>query len=409
MKTRYHLFASILAFAALPLMAETAPSAGEEVTLELQEIAQVSNRPAPAATLVAKKTEDCGRKNRDMGKKEALVMPEEQAIGMQKNVITPSVYPYVSNGTNTFATAEFLWWKLFLGGTGYAANGLADGYNVPLGTSVATGTIKEASFGFQPGCRIGIGTHFDHDGWSIGAEYTFLSSPSETNHIKGSPGKGGKSLVGVLTGDGVPAPVSFLHASSEREQDFNVIDLALARDFFISKYLTLKPNVGLKTAWIHETVEVELIPTPNTVDPRSGSMPLNRVLAAFQRRQQHMWGLGIRGGVDTMWHVTKNWAFYGDIAFTTMWSDLHIKASEYVSEAVAGQYRTASAHVSVQTVVPVIETGLGLSYINWFYDDAYRVQVQAGWEHQIWTDWDYAVGRGPLNTQGLTVKLGLTF
>ncbi len=369
---------------------------------------------AEEGEIAAGKSDVCGKKQPRDNKKEPMVIPEEQAIGRQKSVITPSVYPYVSTGTNTYVTTEFIWWKTVIGGTGYAYNGVDDGFHVPMGVDVETGTLKRPDFGFQPGCRIGIGTHFDHDGWNIEAEYTFLSGPTETNSIHSSPDKGSQTLISIATGDGVFAPLVVDQARCKWEQDFNVVDLALGRNFFISKYLTLKPNVGLKTAWIHEEVAFSFVPTPNTTDPRNGVFlfdSVNQLLEAFNRRHQNMWGLGLRGGIDTLWHVNKNWAFFGDIAFTTFWADFHIKSTHYVNESVEGTYKTLGVRYSIQTLIPVIETSLGLAYIHWFYDDAYRFQLQAGWEHQIWTDFNYLLqqGSGSLTTQGLTIKAGLTF
>jgi hypothetical protein len=191
-----------------------------------------------------------------------------------------------------------------------------------------------------------------------------------------------------------------------------VIDLELGRNFFISKHLIMRPFVGFKTAWIHEVLRYSFAPTPNTYDPRaSEDLPLNEILAVYSRRQQHMWGLGLRGGIDTMWHITKNWAFYGDLALTTLWGDFHIKATDKPIESIEYQYETLDIHYSVQTVIPVIEAGLGLAYVTWFSCDDYRFQFQAGWEQQIWTDINYfqQQGSGSLSTQGLTMKAALTF
>lgn len=339
-------------------------------------------------------------------------LPEEKRIETLNATITPSLNPFVSNGTNSYASVDFIWWKAVIGGSGYAYTGTADGYHVPAWTNVQSGTLKRPDFSFEPGVKIGLGTYFEHDGWDIHAEYTHLAGPQLENNIRPSEGLGAKSVIPITTADGTVEPVSLNHARSEWKQDFNVVDLELGRFFFISKRLAFRPYVGLKTAWIHETFQMFFVPTPNTYDPRSGTVfPLNEVLAAYLRRQQHMWGLGLRGGIDTMWAMTKNWAIYGDIAFTTLWSDFHIKISDKLVELFGGQFESLSNYSSLQTVIPILETGLGLAYIFWFCDNGYRLQLQAGWEAQIWTDINYSLneGSGSLTTQGLTIKVGLTF
>jgi hypothetical protein len=364
-----------------------------------QETAQFGNRRTPIL----------GAKSGRESKNKPTVIPEELKIETEGSVITPSVYPCVNRGSNTYATLDFLWWKTVIGGTDYAVNGCADGYNTSLGTNVKSGTQKRADFGFEPGLKLGLGTYLDGDGWDLYLQYTHLAGPEEKNSIRTSLGKGGKTLIPITTGDGVVAPISFELARSQWRQDFNVVDLELGRNFFISQYLILRPSIGLKTAWIHEVLKYTFAPTPDTSDPRSGGP--NEVLAVYSLRQQHMWGLGLRGSIDTMWHITKNWAIYGDIAFTTLWANFHTKAQDKLTESIMGQYQSLDLHYAIQSLVPVIETGLGLAYVTWFSDNDYRFQLQAGWEHQVWTDMNYfQLSRsGALSAQGLTVKAALAF
>jgi hypothetical protein len=352
----------------------------------------------------------CGNRNTEKG--QAALVPEEKRIVTQNPTITPSLYPYVSNGTNSYASVDFIWWKTVIDETGYAYSGTADGYHVPPGGSVLHGTLKRPDFSFEPGVKIGLGTYFEHDGWDIYAEYTHIAGPQLETNVRASENLGVKSLVPVTTGDGEAKIISLDLARSEWKQDFNVVDLELGRNFFLSKRLALRPYIGLKTAWVHEIFQMFYVPTPNTYDPRSVSVfPPNEILAAYLRRQQHMWGLGIRGGVDTMWTLTKNWAIYGNLALSTLWSDFHIKVTDQLLEIYGGQFEPLNLYSSVQTVIPIIETGFGLAYITWFCDNGYRLQIQAGWEMQIWTDINYAQqqGSGSLSTQGLTLKTGLTF
>lgn len=401
MKNRCYLFASAFMLATMPLLADNVQS--EEIALDTQETAQYGNR---RSSLGSK--QDDGKRCRE---KNVPIVPEEQAIEAQRTVITPSVYPYVSNGSNTFASVDFIWWKSVIGGTGYAYTGSSDGSaSTPVGTSVTSGYLKRPDYSFEPGCKLALGTHFHHDGWDVKAEWTFLSGPERENGTTAAFGEGGKTIIPITTGaDGVVAPISFVHAKSEYKQDFNVIDAELGRNFFVSKYLSLRPHVGLKTAWLHTTMTYTFVPTTSTSDARL--FGFDTVLAAYAKRQQHMWGIGLRGGIDSKWYMTKNWAIYGDLAFTTLWADFHVKSSDMLTEDIAGVYKSSRYYYSVQTVIPVIEAGVGLSYINWFCDNTYRIEVQAGWEEQVWLDYNYfqQQGFGSLTTQGLTFKVGLTF
>jgi hypothetical protein len=198
------------------------------------------------------------------------------------------------------------------------------------------------------------------------------------------------------------------------KQKFNVLNLTLGRNFFISKYLTLKPHVGMNSAWITETYKIGYVPTPNSNDPRDpdGIFLTNIINHIEVEQKQSLWGIGLRGGIDTMWHINRSFAFYGDLSLTTFWGRFHVRNSDVVSESVSGTYKTLNINYKVHTVIPVIETGFGLAYITWFNEDRLRLQVQLGWEHQIWTDFNYFTqgqGNGSLALQGMTLKGGLTF
>jgi hypothetical protein len=165
MKKRYYLLASMFMLATLPLVAESSPCEGEEIALESQETAQFGNR----KTVGTK--QDHHRKKCmvecECKEPEVFVVPEEIAIESQRNTITPSVYPYISSGWNTYGTVAFLWWQPVIGNSGYAYTGTADGYHIPLGTSVHSGKLQRPAFGFEPGVKVAFGGHFDHDGWDL--------------------------------------------------------------------------------------------------------------------------------------------------------------------------------------------------------------------------------------------------
>ncbi len=400
MKKRYYLLASMFMLASLPLVAESLPSEGEEIALESQETAQFGNRRTGGTK--SRKCLECECKE-----PEVLVVPEEIAIESQRNVITPSVYPYISKGMNLTGSVAFIWWQSKVGNSGYAYSGTADGDLIPLGTSVSSGVLQNPDFGFEPGVKVGLGGHFDHDGWDLSAEYIYLPGSGENalNEI------GEKTRIAITTGDGVVAPLSIIDASCDWTQNYNLINLELGRNFFISKYLTLRPHIGFNTAWISEKYSLAYAPVPTATDPRLFGFGNNITNVAVTEKQS-MWGIGIRGGIDTMWHFTRCWALYGDLALTSFWGRFHVKNSCEVTETLEGTYETLHLNYTTHTLVPVIETGLGLAYITWFNEDRLRMQVQLGWEQQIWTDFNYFTqgqGYGNLAIQGMTLKAGLTF
>ena len=325
----------------------------------------------------------------------------ESATVQPKGMITPSVAPRVRDGAGLIFTADFIWWKTNISGMEYAANGVIDnGIFVPLGTSTKRGHVNQPNFDFEPGFKVGAGLDFAYDGWDLYANYTWLNGDTERNSISARSRKGATTLFPIIDALSNPTTVDIAKEKSKWRQNFNVLDLELGRNFFISRRLTLRPHVGLKSAWIREKWKLKFVEN-------------NEVFKDFQQRKQTLWGLGTRAGLNTVWHFSRNWGLYGDIAATALWSDFHVKAKDRVTNPSIGSSTTTLHTKEVITeVIPVFETGLGLTYMAWFDDEQYLFSVSAGWEEQIWLDFNNFVDysrSGNLSVHGLTIKLGFAF
>jgi len=398
---RWRLLACLFALPAISLF--SAESETQETALEANETVQMTNN---------KKTQ------KSTTQKGSTQLPEEQMI-MSNATITPSVAPHIVDGTDTYFNLDFIWWKSVLGGAEYAYTGVIDalaagGGAVAFGASTGEGTIKRPGFSFQPGFKAGLGVNFDHDGWDLYAQYTYLASQKETNGVTSAAGSGvgGRNIPNIITNNALSSDsIPIADASCKWKQSFNVIDLELGRDYFISRYLTLRPSAGLKTAWITEQSIINYTPDSLFAD-QSFLQSLNRVQNVLLTYRQNMWGLGIRTALNAGWHFTKNWAIYNDFAFSALWADFQIHQKQNLTGTVVGHQTTQFTEGSYQTVIPVFEAGLGVSYITWFDCSRYRFEFRAGWEEQIWLDFNHYMtlgGTGNLSLQGLTLKAMLNF
>ena len=328
-----------------------------------------------------------------------------------KEMITPSVAPRAKHGAEITASADFIWWKTHIDGMEYGVTGINDaGSNVPNFTNTSKGHIHQPDFDFKQGFKLGLGLDFAHDGWDLFGEYTWLAGGDQKNSFSAKPGLGAASTLSVVDPHGQIAVLSTQKGSSKWEQHFNVLDLMLGRNFFISRYLTIRPSVGLKSAWIEEELKLDYSST--TVQFLS-----NGVISAKLLRKQNMWGLGARFGFDGVWHFVKNWGLYGNISVTALWSDFHVKSkTKTLAVPTPGSAAATTTNLnnreSIQNVMAVIETGLGVTYMTWFHHDKYQFQVQAGWEEQVWVNFNHFVEtavNGDLSLQGLTIKAGFIF
>jgi hypothetical protein len=162
-------------------------------------------------------------------------------------VITPSAQPVVEGDADFFITADFIWWKPNQEGTSVAYPGYSDGT-----TAASKRNVLGPNFDFEPGFKLGIGTTMKHDTWDLYLNWTWFRS----NDVKGHANAGTQTMWSDLAfsvdGDQMPTLWAASSARTRWDMHFNVIDLELGRNFWISKFLTLRPHFGLKTGWIHQ-------------------------------------------------------------------------------------------------------------------------------------------------------------
>ena len=199
------------------------------------------------------------------------------------------------------------------------------------------------------------------------------------------------------------------------------MDLELGRNFFLSRNLTLRPHIGLKTAWINQKFNREYSATDVEVSDPSSLTPSYFTGAVSKNQSQESWGMGIRFGLDPVWHISRKWGIYGNVALSALYQ--YYKTTEAIEvtgfeQPIDGTVTTAADYTfrntkkNNHTLTPVLELGLGLAYMTWFYDQAYMLELRAGWEEQVWFNTNQlqdASSRGNLTLQGFTLKAGFHF
>ncbi len=324
---------------------------------------------------------------------------------MTNYVITPTAQPVVEGDADFFITADFIWWKPNQEGTQVAYPGYSDGTsNAPKGSAVCP------NYSFEPGFKLGIGTTMKHDTWDLYLNWTWFRSEDVKGHHNAKSNENMWTDLRVSsTGNNEPQLWNVREADTRWNMHFNVLDLELGRNFWISKYLTLRPHFGLKTAWIHQNQHTKY---EDLATFGQQSVPEHEAKIAMK---QHYWGLGIRAGLDTAWHLNRNWSIYGDLALAALWTDYDdSRRDNWQSSAGGTTLRTFRGSNDVHTIEPVLELGLGLMYQTWWHNDDYQFTIAAGWEEQVWFQHNQNINigsprQGNFTLQGLTVKVGFEF
>lgn len=327
-------------------------------------------------------------------------------------IITPSAGPCVNRGWDAHITVDFLYWSIRENQLGFAITEHIQTLPDAQVTVTSKGTTIHPDWNFEPGYRIGVGILKDHDGWDISAKYTWISvdgtkkrvSIDDTNTERIRP-------IGGLASD--PGIEQITQASGLWKLDFSVIDAELGRNFFISRYLVLRPFVGFKGTWQDQTYHVKLI----GMVPEFGLA--DNSAQGISNQTLSYWGVGIRAGLNTSWHFNRCWSLFGEMAFTGLWEEFcaETKATRALLTPQVGSspVNTLYTESEFSTIKPVVELLIGLRYESWFCCETYHMSLDGGWELQWWGDQNqfFETAResrlGDLVLNGLTLRFRLDF
>lgn len=289
---------------------------------------------------------------------------------------------YPTDGYGFFASTDFLWWKLYEGGTDYLFD-----LKTPLNTLPIQGPIHFLHFPWEPGYKVEIGCLFDHDGWDVTSQLTgYQTKTNVTKH------KHTATLFPLL---GTP------NLNTSRIQthwivDFYHLNFLLGRNTFVSKYLTLRPFFGLSSAWFFQK---------RTMD---GGV-------FFLKGKSNFWGIGPELGVNAQFFFCEHWSVYGDFFTDLLWGNFQIQEKEKTPPAGLQLYHL---HSSMHQMIPAVGFGLGLAYEMAF--DHFYTTFKLGYENQYWwrqnqfpvfdpTLLQFQRCAEDLSLQGLTVEARLDF
>jgi len=312
--------------------------------------------------------------------------------------ITPAAGPRVIDGCNLFVTADYLYWTARESNLEYATTGFTNDAT----TSVVKGKTQTPKFGFDSGFKATLGWSFGHDSWDTLATYTWFQSNHNTNSIKASFDQGLYPATSIFM-DLSPGDY-FNKAHTNWNLHFNVIDWELGRNCYISKYLSLRPFVGLKGTWQNQHFN----------NYYEGLQADSQFVYNSDNKVSNL-GIGIRTGLNTAWHLSESWSLFGDLGLSAVWQ--MIQTTREDQSQIAEDAKITPVQVKEQThqIIPVLELAIGLRKDVWFYDDHVHIGIQAGWEEQIWWNQNQfcvnpGISRdGNLFLQGLTARLRIDF
>lgn len=248
--------------------------------------------------------------------------------------------------------------------------------------SVLTGRtrMKSPNFNWDWGFRLGLGLNMAHDGWDLYLNWTRFYTDSHRNV---RPAINEFLLPIFLGSDGFtggvaesqPKLASF--AKNDWRMHLNELDLQLGRNFFVSKWLAVKPHAGLRSAWVRQKDNAlyQIVINPN---------PGIRYSDATAHMKCNFWGLGLTAGVDTQWGLGCGFSLLANYAASTLYGYFDVLHKETGTFVGGGLNNFFDAHDFYHVVRVVTDFIIGLRYDYVFGDcDFYHLGFQAGWEHHL--------------------------
>ncbi|MDN3509618.1 MAG: Lpg1974 family pore-forming outer membrane protein [Candidatus Neptunochlamydia sp.] len=303
--------------------------------------------------------------------------------------LTPCAGPRVRNGMDLYISADFIYWTARLDTLTYAKKG----------------NILSVDWSWDPGFKAGLGWIFCHGCWDMNLQYTWLYTNVDGDY------HGGHILPSydLLPVDLPQNHVTFRGAHAHFDLHYQIGDLELGRNYYVSRTLKLRPFIGMKGTWQKQYYKVGYYGFPIT--------PLNffNFRAKFDQALS-LWGLGMRGGINTSWQFSKYIALYGNMAFTGIWLHYDIDRKDtFFTFGTSITEATTFIQDCLRVIKPAMEFALGLRGEGYFGCGRYHILAQVGWECQIWPNQTFYVttnghyDRYDLNLHGFTGKIRFDF
>lgn len=237
------------------------------------------------------------------------------------------------------------------------------------------------------GFKLGLGYASPCDGWDYGVTWTWLRT-SASNHDEAELDDN-QSLAPLWSAyqyrDAGQAPILFV---SDIEtfwvMKLNLIDFELGRKYWTSKYLSLRPHVGVRVALIDQSFEIQHKGGSFNDPGASPELHLNDEV----NLESDFHGVGIRSGLDSAWHLGCGFSLYGNLAASIVYGRFDVEHEEKVRLAVTPFSKTPVLETKnhFRAGRAILDLGLGLQWETMFCDCKYGFLAALGYEQHTFFD-----------------------
>jgi hypothetical protein len=327
-----------------------------------------------------------------------------------------------------YAKASFIYWYAQEEGLSLAQSAiLQEGSIIMPFNSVAL----NQDFEFKPGFKLSAGAIYRNE-WVLDGTYTWLhlqtktsaTAPENTSSIEGfaiwnvNDWFQQTVAVGPDIDTALSQSLSGPHISSAWDLDVDILDITASRPYYEGSNLQIRPDVGLRSAWISQKMEVFLTQAGASVggDANLGPQPLK------SHNDSHNFGIGPKAGVAADIFLSENWrlqSYCGASILATWFTTLRHREGAQSILIPPGPYALSNDHVF--SLLPNAEMKLGFgwhTYANkgkYFFDLSFSYDFMLFWAQNklrqtLDTFWNgTGEAAGDLTLNGATVTFSFNY
>ncbi len=322
-------------------------------------------------------------------------------------MINPPARPVVKDGIDLWLQADVLYMHATEDGVSYGIK--------QENSSFFDGKVKNISYDWSWGWRAGIGYNLPHDGWDMLLNYSWFRSNEDQSSNPEAP----ESIIQTWTNptnNVAVASALVARAKGRTHLKFDYLDFEMGREFFVSKWLTLRPFMGVRGLWAHRNM---------TVKYQGGTLGTGALVntpTLKEKFNNRFRGGGLRAGLDSQWGLGWGWSIYGQGAISLIYGKQRLHEAQDSVDPNGNSTRFAHAQDVWTIVRTMTDLGLGLRWDHLFYNDVYRIRLQLGWEQHMLSGFDkdlnfvdsqvqgkYTFNQGDIALSGVTFQARFDF
>ncbi|NGX39187.1 MAG: hypothetical protein KR126chlam1_00509 [Chlamydiae bacterium] len=308
------------------------------------------------------------------------------------DMVNPPVRPKTCDGDFAITIAG-VYWNSDQDGMEYAINNHVTNpennhttYSGDQGESISTSDIEQLNtlidatyetpdFKWDFGFKLGLSHSSCHDGWDFGFLWTYYRGKAN-GHIEAEE-EDNQTLIPLWSAF-APAQGSILYATDITHNwklNLDLIDIQIGREFWTSKYLTLRPHVGVRLAYIKQHLNLQHKGGSWSEEPFNNNMDIHN----------DFHGVGVIAGLESTWHLGCGWGFYGNLATSIVYGRFSIDHDEWNKEASCSFAKTRFVETedSFRASRAMLDLALGVQWTTMFCDCCYAFTAQLGWESHL--------------------------